>query len=615
MDTLIRNQFGTPEAMNRNAIQPLVSATPMVDLNGQAFDARIQCPSTDNLLQVLIGVGASNDLNPVIVSRDTDFDGTLDAQYTAPAPVSGVCANGVISCTPGTFSNCNHYTWTVDAAGNLALASTNIRNLGGCYCVNNSCGNNLPFTNLNNILGDLGSGALAALAAVDARYAASETLISGTSITYKGQRYAGCTGAAPAAGQQSYLHNPATLTQDAVNLAGSGTHDVLDAVLNSQPAQTIAGNTAQCRIERVATLEELNLNNFSNLLQYCSTGTEKYRRDISFGINMTLRVTCGPAPDGFTFELIDRRNGDTLTMTVPAAIQPGTGSFPGRFNFSNADWVKAWQNGSAQGCDLNATCRYSLHFYWRRRGNSDHQTDIDIAFQLVDPANACSAQESFNDTCSALAANPECRLRTETVDGVITVQGGNATGVTPLASTVTLPGRFCSVDVTRPWWIKEQTWVCDPGPGINFGSTFDRMQAIQDSATVDGFTQITENPDGTWASTDVNFNSTLTPVINVGSCEMACKTREPVQDTGVAGTHLAQDLRNTPIRYQFRYHRCEPPPAGSSAAGVCPAGPNEQILQNCQCLNEFAEAAALMQTLRQAAQDTICTSGTEQSLF
>ena len=37
--------------------------------------------------------------------------------------------------------------------------------------------------------------------------------------------------------------------------------------------------------------------------------------------------------------------------------------------------------------------------------------------------------------------------------------------------------------------------------------------------------------------------------------------------------------------------------------------PWEQIVKDCQCINEFAEAAVIMQSLRQAGKDLICTSG------
>jgi hypothetical protein len=47
---------------------------------------------------------------------------------------------------------------------------------------------------------------------------------------------------------------------------------------------------------------------------------------------------------------------------------------------------------------------------------------------------------------------------------------------------------------------------------------------------------------------------------------------------------------------------------------VCPAGDGEEIITDCQCVNEFAEAAAIMQTLRLGAQDMICSDGTKKLL-
>ncbi len=49
-------------------------------------------------------IGRHNDADGF--NQDTDFDGVLDYSYLAPFAVSGVCANGVIACDSGTWTNC-----------------------------------------------------------------------------------------------------------------------------------------------------------------------------------------------------------------------------------------------------------------------------------------------------------------------------------------------------------------------------------------------------------------------------------------------------------------------------------------------------------------------------
>jgi hypothetical protein len=44
---------------------------------------------------------------------------------------------------------------------------------------------------------------------------------------------------------------------------------------------------------------------------------------------------------------------------------------------------------------------------------------------------------------------------------------------------------------------------------------------------------------------------------------------------------------------------------------MCPAGAGEEVLISCQCINEFAEAATIMETMNQAGKDLICSDGTK----
>ena len=72
-------------------------------------------------MEVLIQPGATGDITTFIVSQDTNFDGNLDYTYEVPFPVSGLCANGVITCNPGTWTNCRTYQWTSDTSGRVSL--------------------------------------------------------------------------------------------------------------------------------------------------------------------------------------------------------------------------------------------------------------------------------------------------------------------------------------------------------------------------------------------------------------------------------------------------------------------------------------------------------------
>ena len=59
--------------------------------------------------------------------------------------------------------------------------------------------------------------------------------------------------------------------------------------------------------------------------------------------------------------------------------------------------------------------------------------------------------------------------------------------------------------------------------------------------------------------------------------------------------------QNNPAGWDTFYHVCD-------ASNVCPAGPGEQIVSACGCLDDFPEAVVMMQSVRLAGADMVCTS-------
>jgi hypothetical protein len=116
---------------------------------------------TDNsmpFLEVTIAPSQGGDIHPVFVRVDTDFDGAYDSNTQIPVVVSGVCADGIISCDSGTWNNCSHYAWTANE--NLQVFTTTVSpgDIGGCFCINASCGTNLVWKNMDTILNVIGDG-------------------------------------------------------------------------------------------------------------------------------------------------------------------------------------------------------------------------------------------------------------------------------------------------------------------------------------------------------------------------------------------------------------------------------------------------------------------------
>ncbi|MFX7808420.1 hypothetical protein ABTK09_19525, partial [Acinetobacter baumannii] len=59
--------------------------------------------------------------------------------------------------------------------------------------------------------------------------------------------------------------------------------------------------------------------------------------------------------------------------------------------------------------------------------------------------------------------------------------------------------------------------------------------------------------------------------------------------------------QNNPTGFDTFYHVCD-------AANVCPAGPGEEVVSACGCLDDFPEAVVMMQTVRLGGADMTCTS-------
>ena len=148
------------DAVNSTISLPMTnSAYQMQTVNGAtSFPATLNAPSSAKFLEVLIQPSGTGDLQKVIVSQDLNTDGSIDNVHTVPALVSGVCANGFISCNAGSWSNCKYYTWAAAVDGRVTEAPATINDLGGCYCINSSCGSNLVWVNSALVLKDIGGG-------------------------------------------------------------------------------------------------------------------------------------------------------------------------------------------------------------------------------------------------------------------------------------------------------------------------------------------------------------------------------------------------------------------------------------------------------------------------
>jgi hypothetical protein len=127
-------------------------------------DFKQQCQNSRPYIKVnYVPDSVSFDIKTLVIGIDPKLDGnTQIVQPLAGIAISGICNNGVITCDAGTWQNCQSYAWS-DVGGGVPGLQSTLTTLAGCYCINASCGSNLPFLNGSQILRDLSMGAIASV--------------------------------------------------------------------------------------------------------------------------------------------------------------------------------------------------------------------------------------------------------------------------------------------------------------------------------------------------------------------------------------------------------------------------------------------------------------------
>jgi hypothetical protein len=214
--------------------------------------------------------------------------------------------------------------------------------------------------------------------------------------------------------------------------------------------------------------------------------------------------------------------------------------------------------------------------------------------------------EGVEDKCATLANDPDCRLKEEDIDGVVTYQNFNPTGFKPLPSCKNFTGQVGTNKICRDWWHKKRTYVCG-SQQYDFSDVATRFGQVVTSAS-DNTSNLTFQDQrlGPTGWTIANGSINLPQRDPASECEVACKTRIAKTDTQVTTTGTVNDMRVPAQSYDIFYKTC--------INNSCPADPGEEIVIDCQCINEFAEAATVIQTLRLAGKDNICSSGQKQPM-
>ena len=606
-----RAKTSDSDVLQQNYVTPGMSGQPIATVDGsKSFTPTIACQNTANLLDVLIQPSASGDIGTVRISRDKDLDGKFDSSAALPVPVSGICANGVISCNPGTWDQCRSFRWDIDAAKELKLTQVDMPELAGCYCVNNSCGSNLVFGNLSSVLKDLGGGMVGALTTADPRIGVAEARINGPVIAYVGAQTTACS-ANPAIGQTAYRTNPAAIQGDAFAL--SSTNPVFQALAASPAGSGKAQQLRGCTITREVTVREVRVEDVISRTAggYATIDDAAGNVDFLMGspsnnglsggscrlfdFRMTLhvedpdRLRSATLPTYFVDDWGQLRIDGTLVSYGPGAWT-GSGYPPGKCERKRTSYF-------APNIDLKPWLTKGDHEIWLRvavGGGGEAFAQIHAEVDV-----SCKTAERLVDLCSGYAADPKCSLSEERVDGVQTFRNGVATGLKPLPQTRLFGNANCTLQLTRDFFERDRTYVCATDSAALPEPDLSRGAYIIDHSTETLLADRQKTGNGSVTTSTRAF--ALPSQGSVPACEAICKTRAPKANTAAAPDGVVASGQNAPSGYDTFYHTCD-------AANVCPTGPGEELVSACGCLDDFPEAVVMMQTVRLAGADMTCTS-------
>ncbi|MDO7841737.1 hypothetical protein [Sphingomonas immobilis] len=608
--TASRAKTSDSDTLRQNYVTPGLAGQPISTIDSsKSFNPNLSCQKTATLMEVIVQPSGTGDLGAVKIARDTDLDGTVDTQTSLPVPVSGICANGVIACMPGTWNQCRYFRWAVDASGALTLKEGEMTELAGCYCINNSCGSNLAWNNLPSVLGDLGGGMVGALTTADPRIGVAAAQVDGPVIRYVGAQTTACA-ADKTLPQSAYLANPVTLAGDAA-VASSGS-SVFQALTNSPAGLGKVRQLRACTIERQVMVTKRSVpeiidrisGGYNTVIRGSSVDfyLGEPRDNVNHGGNcglidfkMTLQVD---APERIVAAgLVYLAADDWAQLRVDGQLI-ASGEWPWLSNgYPPGDCEQGRTFEQRPNIDLKPMLTKGNHEIWLRLGVGD--VGEGIAQIHVDTDTRCQSTERVVDQCGAIAGDARCHLDTETVDGVDTFRNGVKTGLTPLVQTRVLGSAECPVQLTRPFFERNRTYACTLDSNAMAEPDLSRGTYILDHSTETILADQTRAADGTVAVSTRPF--TLPDRGTVPACEPICKTRAPSANTGAAPAGVVASQQNAPASHDTFYHVC-------SADNVCPLEPGEEIVSACGCLDDFPEAVAMMQAVRLAGADMTCTT-------
>lgn len=607
-----RQAYGTEDAFTQKLTSPLSTSTPMQAVNGSTFDAQLTCPASDVYLRTTLAPSGTSDIAQLTVELDANLDGTLETARVFPGPYSGACTNGLVRCDAGTWNNCRYFRWAA-LSGAPGLEEVSARELGACYCFNASCGQNLLLVNGQKIVTDIGAGVLAASQSIFPRVMASRTQSDALSVAYYGQQ----SGCGVDRQPETYYSNMAALPAAGV-AAGQQPGSVANLVLTSGVAAKSRVSTASCDLRRTMTTVTRTLPDILTLASATSGG------ESSCGPGC-LRVTVGRPGDNYLFgggctvfeesaqlmvadpariasaRLVSLDFDDHIqeqvdgTVVYSSTAGWGTGAFPAGACDAKGNWTQAPNTDV-----LPFLQRVGRVVLTSRVAVGDKGEQL-AAYEFRVREGCGIETQQVIDGCTGFQSNAQCKLRNEWVDDVQTVVNGRTTGLGPLPTSRAV-GTACQLDSgPRNWWVTRREYDCQAeASGYDLDYVSRRAQVVHASTdpTTGNFTDYRRTGTNQYATSQESLPVPANDPVE--ACTPMCRTRKPRPGVNAGVPGPQSTLNSTGVSYDFTIKECD-------AANACPLEAGETQMSACDCQSNFAQAAAMMQTIRMVAEDTVCT--------
>jgi len=625
LDSLIDRQYGSSSALNLNVVSPLLDGTTMTTMGGQSFSAQMWCPSSQAFLSVTIVPSGTGDIQEIVVTEDTNFDGQYDYTFSLPAGIrgSGICGNGIISCDPGTWSNCSYWQWIADSSGKVGLQQVPRESLGGCFCVNNYCGSNIILKETQLVLTSLGGGVVGAVQATNPKYAVSNARVTDTTINYFAQNTGSCSQLS-SSDPSSYYNSPAAIGPAASGAASMQLEDpnsVYYTVMNSEAATENKGQFVTCSVKKTPLVNSVSANPtyawipWLHIYDVCEWG-----RDSVNGCWVTVDVDRNndgvyDAPqDSYTWgccwtslEDINIVGRSLATYVVSKSQQKyGVSVTNVLKDASSEEWYMTYGDHSCYDCDSSTNGDYTYYVVDYLQKSPPICPAGYTYSQVYGLCYEESASIDTSDTCGSFASNAGCRLKDETLDGVVTFRDFQSTGLAPLSTCKTLTGKLQSYVECSPWWEKDRTYFCQ-GQAFNFSSVTQRTANIDRTISNDSvnisYQDLTKDSNGNSVTANYHFQAPMASGTKE-TCQQACQTKKPLLNTTASTTTTKSQTLGTTDTSLTLFKKC-------TEDGTCPvdASLGEVVVKDCQCMNQFIQMSVIINALADAGSSMVCSDG------